>query len=391
MKITWGRVLFIAVAIGIIYLIVITMLPSPIAVDAARVERGPLRVTVDEEGEVRVHDRFIIAAPIVGRMARIELHDGDRVERGQVVASIYPTPIDVKERAEVLSRVRAAEALKREADERVAHAREDYEQARRESARMESLAKQGVVSAQAFEQAKNAEVTSKNEFDAARARAQAAASEVEIARAGLVAIDSEASNATRAVKLRSPVAGCVLRVVEKSERVVTQGMPLIIIGNPELLEVVVDLLSTDAVKVKPGMPVLLENWGGDAAIRARVRVVESGAFTKVSALGIEEQRTNIVADFVDSPGPLGDGYRVEAKVVIWESDGVLKVPTSALFRHGDNWAVFVIEEGRAQTRNLEIGHRSQFEAEVLSGIEEGAMVILHPSNQIEDVRRVSVR
>ncbi len=383
--------MFIAVAIGIIYLIVITMLPSPIAVDAARVERGPLRVTVDEEGEVRVHDRFIIAAPIVGRMARIELHDGDRVERGQVVASIYPTPIDVKERAEVLSRVRAAEALKREADERVAHAREDYEQARRESARMESLAKQGVVSAQAFEQAKNAEVTSKNEFDAARARAQAAASEVEIARAGLVAIDSEASNATRAVKLRSPVAGCVLRVVEKSERVVTQGMPLIIIGNPELLEVVVDLLSTDAVKVKPGMPVLLENWGGDAAIRARVRVVESGAFTKVSALGIEEQRTNIVADFVDSPGPLGDGYRVEAKVVIWESDGVLKVPTSALFRHGDNWAVFVIEEGRAQTRNLEIGHRSQFEAEVLSGIEEGAMVILHPSNQIEDVRRVSVR
>ena len=164
----------------------------------------------------------------------------------------------------------------------------------------------------------------------------------------------------------------------------TSGTPIITVGDPRKLEVVVDLLSTDAVKVKPGAPVLLENWGGEAPIRARVRIVEPSAFTKVSALGIEEQRTNVVADFVDPPGLLGDGYRVEARIIIWEAESVLKVPSSALFRHGDGWSVFVVESGKAVRREVEIGHRSQFEAEMLKGIEEGAQLVLHPTNQISD-------
>ena len=202
---------------------------------------------------------------------------------------------------------------------------------------------------------------------------------------------SHACSATRLVTLRSPVRGRVLRVIEKSERVVTSGTPIIIVGDPHKLEIVVDLLSTDAVKLKPGAAMLLENWGGEAPIRARVRTVEPSPFTKVSALGIEEQRANVVADFVDPPGPLGDGYRVEVRIITWETDVVLKVPTSALFRNGDGWSVFAVENGKAIRREVEIGHRSQFEAEVLKGIEEGAAVIAHPTNQIADGARVEKR
>jgi HlyD family secretion protein len=287
--------------------------------------------------------------------------------------------------------VQSAEALKREADERVEQARSDYEQASRERERAERLAKDGLVSTQSLEQAKNAEATSANELEAARFKAQAAASDVKVARAGLIAIDSERKDAARLVRLRSPVGGRVLRVVEKSERVVAVGTPIIVLGDPNKLEVVVDVLSTDAVKVRPGAIVLLEDWGGEAALRARVRTVECSAFTKVSALGIEEQRVNIVADFVDPPGQLGDGYRVEARIIIWESKAALKVPSSALFRHGDGWSVFVIEEGRARRREVETGHRSQFEVEILGGIEEGNHIILHPPNQIADGAGVEVR
>jgi len=281
--------------------------------------------------------------------------------------------------------------LKRSADEAVEHARADYEQAKRDLRRAENLVEGGVISRQSLEQARNAGTISKNELEAARFKAQASASEVNVAKAGLIAVESGQSGANRLVTLRSPVRGRVLRVIEKSERVVTSGTPIVVVGDPRKLEVVVDLLSTDAVKVRPGAAMLLENWGGEAPIMARVRIVEPSAFTKVSALGIEEQRANVVADFVDPPGPLGDGYRVEARIVIWEAESVLKVPSSALFRHGDGWSVFVVENGKAIRREVKIGHRSQFETEVLSGIEESAQVVVHPTNQISDGARVEVR
>ncbi|MFY9608114.1 MAG: efflux RND transporter periplasmic adaptor subunit [Blastocatellia bacterium] len=391
MKKTLTRILFYLVALGIIAMIVIAFLPSPITAESARVTKGPLQVTIDEEGEARAHDRFVVATPIAGRLTRVDLHDGDPVSVGQVVAVITPLPIDQRERAELTARVQTAEALRRSADETIEHARADYEQAKRDLRRAEDLLEAGVVSTQSFEQAKNAESSARSEFESARFKAQAAASEVKVARAGLIAIESEQSAASRNVTLRSPVRGRVLRVLEKSERVVTAGTPIITIGDPHKLEAVVDLLSADAVKVKPGAPVLLENWGGETPIRARVRAIEPSAFTKVSALGIEEQRTNIVADFVDSPGPLGDGYRVEARIIIWEAESVLKVPSSALFRHGDGWSVFAVEAGRATRRAVEIGHRTQFEAEVLNGITEGAAVILHPTNQITEGARVEAR
>jgi len=391
MKKKLTRIVYYLVALSVVALIVVAFLPSPIKVETARITTGPLQVTVDEEGEARAHDRFVVASPIAGRLTRVELHDGDPVSLNQVVAIINPLPIDQRERAEITARVQSAEALKQSADETVEHARADHEQAKRDLRRAEDLVEGGVISRQSLEQARNAETISKNELEAARFKAQAAASDVNVAKAGFLAVESGQSGASRLVTLRTPVRGRVLRVIEKSERVVTSGAPIMSVGDPRKLEVVVDLLSTDAVKVKQGAAMLLKNWGGEAAIRARVRTVEPSAFTKVSALGIEEQRANVVADFVDPPGPLGDGYRVEARIIIWEAESVLKVPSSALFRHGDGWSVFVVENGKAIRREVEIGHRSQFEAEVLSGIDAGAAVIVHPTNQIADGARVENR
>jgi HlyD family secretion protein len=392
MKKKFTRIVYYLVALSIVALIVVAFLPSPIKVETARITRGPLQVTVDEEGEARAHDRFVVASPIAGRLTRVELHDGDPVLLNQLVAIINPLPIDQRERAEITARVKSAQALKQSADEAVEHALADNEQAKRDLRRAEDLVEGGVISRQSVEQARNSETISRNELEAARFKAKAAASEVDVAKAGLIAVESDQSpGASRLVTLRSPVRGRVLRVIEKSERVVTSGTPIVVVGDPRKLEIVVDLLSTDAVKVKPGAAMLLESWGGEAAIRARVRTVEPSAFTKVSALGIEEQRTNVVADFVDPPGPLGDGYRVEARIIIWEAESVLKVPSSALFRHGDGWSVFVVENGKAIRREVEIGQKSQFEAEVLNGIDEGAAVITHPTNQIADGAKVENR
>lgn len=391
MKKKLTRIIYYLLALGVVALIVLAFLPSPIKVETARATKGPLRVTVDEEGEARAHDRFVIAAPIAGRLTRLDLHDGDPVSPGQVVAVINPLPIDQREFAEITARVQSAEALKRSADEAVEHARAVHQQTERDLRRAEDLVERGVVSRQFFEQAGNAESIARNELAAAKFKADAAASEVKVVKAGLIAVESEQRGSAKSVTLRSPVKGRVLRIIEKSERVVPAGTAIITLGDPQKLEVVVDLLSTDAVKVKPGATMLLENWGGEVPLRARVRTVEPAAFTKVSALGIEEQRTNIIADFVDPPGPLGDGYRVEARIITWEAESALKVPSSALFRHGDRWSVFVVEDGKAIRREVEIGHRSQVEAEVLTGIEEDAAVIVHPTNQLADGAKVEAR
>jgi HlyD family secretion protein len=207
----------------------------------------------------------------------------------------------------------------------------------------------------------------------------------------LISLEAQKDQQGKSVALRPPVRCRVLRILEKSERVVPFGTPIIVLSNPNKIEIVVDVLSADAVKVKPGAPVIIESWGGPAPLRARVRTVEPYGFTKVSALGIEEQRANVIADFVDSPAGLGDGYRVDARIVIWESSSVLKVPASALFRVGQVWNVFTIESGRARLLPVEVGHRNASEAEILNGLREGAQVILHPANDLKEGARVIVR
>jgi HlyD family secretion protein len=351
-----------------------------------------MRVTVDAEGKTRARDRFVVAAPVSGRLERIDLRRGDAVRRDEVIARIDPppmAPLDPRQLAEAKARVATAEQLKHEADAVVEQARADCEQAQRELSRAEKLIETGDVSRQDFERARNAALTCQQQIEAAKYRARAAASEVEVAKAALIAVERTGqSGASATVFVRAPVSGRVLRVAEESERVVMAGAPLVELSNPSL-EVVIEVLSADAVKVKPGSPVLIDGWGGEQALEARVRLVEPSAFTKISALGVEEQRVNVIADFIGRDTPLGDGYRLETRIVIWETNEALKAPMNALFRSGQRWNAFVVENGIAKRREVETGHRADFEVEVLSGLREGENVITHPSNLVADGVRVS--
>ena len=382
------RLLYALVAVLAIGVIAWGFVPDPVVVEATTVARGALLVTADEDGETRAHDRYVISAAVAGRVSRIELHEGDAVQSGQVVAQLWPVPLSTRERDEQLARIAAAEALVREAQQRIRHAAADYEQAGRERVRIDRLVKDGFIPPQAAEQARVLESTSANELEAARFRERSTEADAEAARAALPAVDGAHGAPANALAVISPIDGKVLRIPDKSERVVIAGAPLLEVGDPTQLEVVIDLPSTEAVKVTPGMAVLLEGWGGDHPVHARVRNVEPLAFTKVSALGVEEQRVNVIADFVDPPGPLGDAYRVEARVVLWSGNDVLKVPVSALFRRGETWNVFVIDGGRARLREVEVGHRGALEVEIIKGLSVGERIVRHPSNDVEDRRRV---
>ena len=390
MKKVLRRLFYVVVLMAAAAGMVILFMPGPVDVDTAPVVIGPMQVTVDEDGETRAHDRYVVSAPVAGRVSRIELHEGDPVKQGQVVAVMWPLPLSARERDEQLARIAAAEALKKAADEQVQTAKIEHEQALRERNRVAKLVRDGFVSAQAAEEAIVTEISKAKALDAARFRAHAAAAELRAARAANLAIAADPSKHA-AVKLDSPVAGEVLRIPEKSERVVAAGAPLLILGDPDKIEIVIDALSTEAVKIKPGMPVLIEGWGGDEPLQAKVRLVEPYAFTKVSALGVEEQRVNVIADFVGTHASLADAYRIEARVVIWKEDKVLKAPASALFRRQDSWAAFVYKDRRAELRRVDVGKRNAFEVQILGGLQEGEQVIMHPSNDISDGTRVRAR
>ena len=383
MKITIKRGLLGVGGAVLVYAAVALLRPSALVVETAPVTRRPLQLTVDEEGETRVRDRYVVAAPVVGRVARIALREGDEVRNGGVVARVFPVPLDPRARAEARAQLDAAEDAQRAAATAVMQARLAQDQAYRARQRAERMALENAIATADREQAELEQATRARDLESAEFRAQAAAHDVEMARAALV-------GGTGPVEIRSPVAGRVLRVYEPSERVVSAGAPLVEIGDPSRLEIVADLLSTDAVRVPAGARVLIVGWGGDT-LRGRVRLVEPSAFTKVSALGVDEQRVNVIADFVDSPGSLADRYRVELRVVIWQSDSVLAVPASALFRQGDGWAVFVTHGGTARLRTVLVGHRTAFDAEVLRGLEIGDVVIRHPSDRVTEGVRVAER
>ncbi|HEX5691254.1 MAG TPA: HlyD family efflux transporter periplasmic adaptor subunit [Roseiflexaceae bacterium] len=379
---------------GLVYAVVVAWRPAPIAVESARVSCGPLRVTIDAEGRTRVRNRYVVAAPVTGKLRRITLNRGDQVARDAIVAQLEPlplTPLDPRQHAEAKARVAAAEQLQQEAEAGVTRARTDCEQAQRELTRATHLVESGDLARQEFERIRNAAQTCQSQLSAAQFRARAAAAEIEIARAMLLAVQRTGQGGGNAtVSVRAPIGGRVLRVLEESERVVQAGAPLLELSNT-VLEIVVDVLSTDAVKIKPGVAVLIEGWGGARALPARVRLIEPSGFTKVSALGIEEQRVNIIADFSEADVPLGDGYRVEARIVYWEAQETVKVPLSALFRREEDWYVFVIEQDLARERRVIIGEHTAFEAEARQGLQEGEEVIVHPSNQVKAGIRIERR
>lgn len=381
------KFIYIFLALILLGAIVWVMIPSPVEVDLQRSQKGMLMVTVDEEGETRAKDRFVVSSPVSGRLTRIQLKEGDPVGLNQAVAVIHPLPLGRRESTEIRARLQAAEALHREAEILIRQAQLNYEKFRRERQRTEQLQKNGLATQQELELARDAEKLRGEELDALKMKAQAAAFEVKAIRAGLMSLEEEKGEPT-IISIRSPASGRVLKVMEKNEQVVAPGTPLLVLGNPAQLEVVIDLLTTEAVKVKSGHTVLLDNWGGDQPLQARVLLVEPWGFTKVSALGVEEKRVNVIADFVDPPTSLGDGFRVEARIIIWKGEGILKIPASALFRVGQGWAVFVHQDGRARRREVGVGRQGAFEVEIQKGLQEGEEVILHPSNQIKEGLRI---
>lgn len=361
--------------------------PETVEVDLAVVSRGPLVVTVEEDGRTRVIDRYVISAPLAGRLQRVELDPGDPVTTGQVVAWITPRPadpLDPRAFAEAEARVAAAEANLRQAGAVVVSREAELERADREVTRLGPLVAAGAATQRELDDAITSQQVARQALEAARFAEQVARFDLETARAAArrLAGDDETMAETR-FEVRAPCNGKVLRVIQESETVVTPGTPILEVGDPTRLEVEVDLLSNDAVRVKPGARVELVRWGGDRVLPGRVRLVEPSGFTKISALGVEEQRVNVIIDLVgESNHGLGDQFRVVARVVTWEAEDVLQVPVGALFRSGDRWAVFRLEEGRATLRHVEIGEMSTIAGQVLGGLKEGDQIVLHPSDRI---------
>ena len=383
-------------AATILGLIAIVSWPTTIQVDVAPIAPGALVVTIDEEGVTRVRERFVVAAPVSGRVLRIELEPGDRVKRGQVIARVRaetPPLLDARARAEAEAVVESARAALGRARAEQDRDKTTLDQARRDLDRLRSLAEVRIVARQELETRESGVSAAQETVNAAAFAVRAATSDLRRAEARLTPSRAEAPG--RVVGVKAPVNGVVLKRLRESETFVPAGDPLIEMGDDGQLEIVSDLLSTDAVRVRPGARAIVEQWGGETALAARVRRVEPSGFMKISALGVEEQRVNVVLDFVElSPSarsPLGDGYRVEVRVVVWEAPSVLRVPTSALFRHGEKWAVYVIDHGRARRTLLELGHQTGQYAQVVSGLAEGARVILHPGDTLVDGARVRER
>lgn len=396
-------VMLLVIAAGIAAL-VWAFLPEPAAVDIAVIERGPLRVTVDEDGKTRIRERYVVSTPLAGRLLRIELDPGDTVEAGKtLLATIEPRDPDLLDpRAVALAeaRVRAAEAVLDKTNPEIERARQTQTYAETELARDKKLIEKRAIPQEKYDESVLRARHSDEGLRIARIAQEIARFELEQARAALMhsrpheGITPSPPNKDWNFQIHAPINGRVLRVLQESTAIVTAGTPLLELGDPTDLEVVVDVLSQDAVAVQPDDRVLLEHWGDDRPLEARVRLVEPAAFTKISTLGVEEQRVNVILDLVDLPDDrraLGDGFRVEARIIVWESDDVLKVPTNALFRHGNDWAVFRVIDGRAKRTTVTIARQNGLAAEITGGLSKGDAVIVHPSDSVHDGGRVLAR
>jgi HlyD family secretion protein len=432
-------ILWVSAGIGVIALIINAFKPVPIVVQTATIDRGPLQVTVNAEGKTRIQQRFIISAPVSGRLQRVQLKEGDRVTAGSLIAQIEPLSIDTniqqtlsqlqewqaqregvntqRPKTEAIqqaqARIQTAEANQKQTQAQVAQVQATLAQANRDRDRAEQLAASGAISRNDLETKILAQITRQKELESARMADQATTAEIEVARAALSVLQQEqtdpdyllkvydakiASTAAELSRLRddarrtdvtAPSPGTVLKVHRESAQFIPEGTPIVELGNTSQLEIVIDVLSSDAEKIAPGDAILINQ--GTATIAAKVQKVEPAAFTKVSALGVEEQRVNVIGRFSTAPKNLGDAYRLDTKIVIWETPDALKVPLSALYRCGQNWCVFTTENSKAKQQQITLGQRNQFEAEIKQGINQGETVILHPSDQIRDGVEISSR
>ncbi len=391
----WGVIVAVLIAA-----LALSFRPRPVQVDLAEVTRGPLLVTLDEEGETRIRDVFVLSSPIPGHALRIDAEAGDKVVAGEtVIARIEPEApefLNVRTEAEAEAAVQAAEAARTLAAAQLEEARAELTFADTEIERARSLIEGRNISERALHVAERLHRTRVAAVDTARATLEMREFELAQARARLLSpLEAHLDRGLcECVPIFAPVTGQILRVLHESEGVVRAGEPLVEIGDPGELEIVADFLSTDAVQIESGLRVIIEDWGGPGPLNGRVRRVEPFGFTKVSALGIEEQRVNVIVDLTDPPDRwrrLGHGFRVETRVVLWAGEDALQLPLTALFRDGDAWVAFVEADGRAQRRTVMIGQTNGLQAEIVDGLAEAERVVLHPSDRVVEGVRIVLR
>jgi HlyD family secretion protein len=389
-------------AIGIAFLLIAGLIysfwPEAVPVDTDTVTRGEMAVGITDDGVTRVDEVYLVSAPVTGYVTRIEIEPGDTVAPGDTIiarmAGRPSTPLDARSRRELQNALAAARAGERSARAQVQSESAGLDLAQRELARAETLAERGFLPQSRLDAARADVNARRASLAAARAYVEQSRSEVGRVRAALNEPASARPSGNGPVAVRSPIRGTVLRILHESEGVVAEGTPLVEIGDPADVEVVIDLLSREAVRVQPGARVEITRWGGEAVLGGRVRMIEPFGELKISALGIEEQRVNVIIDF-DEPGSgfsrLGHGYQVDATIILWQAEDVLRVPIGALFRRSDNWHVYLVSGGRAIERQIEIGHINDTYAEVVNGLEEGDQVIVNPGNSVTDGRRITPR
>jgi HlyD family secretion protein len=394
----WRKVIPYGIAAALLAAIVAGLLPKPTEVEVATVVTKPLTVFVLEEGKTRIRHRYIISPPVAGFLNRVQLRPGARLEAGKtVVATIQPQPasfLDPRARAETEARVKAAEATKMQRETQIGRAGAALDLAQKDFKRANSLKTTGAISMKEFDDADNQVNMLTRELHSSEFALQVANFEYDQAKAALVQVESPTLENVEPYKVTSPVNGYVLNVYEESARMLTAGTQIMEVGDPADLEAEIELLSSDAVAVRPGAEVSIEQWGGDAPLRGKVTMVEPGGYTKVSALGVEEQRVKVRVEFVDpipKDHPLGDRFRVEARIITWHGDKVLQAPTGALFRRGGDWMTFVFDGSRARLQKVEILHNNGVAAEIRGGLTQGQRVILHPPDSITDGAAVKAK
>lgn len=392
------RIVYLALAAAIAAGFYLALREKPILVDVSPVMAGPMTVTIDEEGVTRVRDIYVVSSPIAGHLDRTTLEEGEMVLANQtIIASIHPLDppfLDDRTRRELTAAVQAAEAAIALAEAEKTRARTALDLATSEYDRAATLAKTNTVSESQLERAWNELQLQKAQLASTEAGIRLRQSELASAQARLMQpgeISGQSSGETCCVSLSSPVDGVILKVLARSEQAVSPGSQIAEIGDPGDMEVLVDVLSSDAARIQPDSKVIITDWGQDTDLPATVRRIDPAAFTKVSSLGIEEQRVNIVLDLEEVPPQLGHGYRILAQIAIWSAEEVRQLPIGALFRADGNWSVFVVENDRAILRTVEVGHMNAENVQILEGVSEGDQVILYPNDQMEDGRLIEIR
>ena len=394
----WRKYLPYIIGAGAVLLLFNALRPAPLAVEIGTVKHGPLTVSVLEEGKTRIRHRFLITPPVAGYLNRVPLRQGDKIEAGKtVLATIQPQPasfLDPRARAEAEARVKAAEATKMQRETQIDRATAALDLANKELVRARDLKKSGAIAVKEWDTTENQVNILTRELHTAEFGLQVADFEMAQAKAVLTQVQTPATENADPLKIISPITGYVLNVYEESARMLTAGTQIMEIGDTNDMESEIELLSSDAVGVQPGADASIEEWGGSAPLRGKVTVVEPGGYTKVSSLGVEEQRVKVRIDFVDPLPPgmtLGDRFRVEARIVTWKGDNILQVPTGALFRRGGDWMAFIYEGGKARQVKVEITHNNGVAAEVRSGLKEGQQVLVHPPDAVLEGSSVKPR